>query len=355
MDLGEIRKRIDLIDYEVVKLINQRMEYALRLKKLKGRISDPEREQQVFCNINRFSRNLITPEFSERLYREIIEESKKIQEQDLKLIGFQGEHGAYSEAVSLLYDVSLTPISYREFIEIFNDVTTGQLDFGIVPIENSLEGAVTQVNDLLIETDLKIIGEINIPIHHCLLTLPETEYRDLKVVYSHPQALAQCREFILRHKLEPRPFYDTAGAAKMLSENRPGAAGVIANKLCAELYHLEIVQENIEDHESNSTRFIVLSRESGIEPGDKCSIIFSIKHEAGALFAVLKIFFDRRINLTRIESRPVRNDLGKYVFFSDFEGSDKEERVMESLKAVQDITVSFKFLGCYRSYKGAVA
>ena len=172
-----------------------------------------------------------------------------------------------------------------------------------------------------IETELKIVGEIKIPIHHCLLALPETEYRDLKIVYSHPQALAQCREFISRHKLEPRPFYDTAGAAKMLSEDRPDAACAIANKLCAELYHLEIIQENVEDHESNSTRFVILSRDESSEPGNKCSIMFSLKDEAGALFSILKIFSDRAINLTRIESRPHRNDPGNYVFFTDFEGS----------------------------------
>jgi prephenate dehydratase/chorismate mutase/prephenate dehydratase len=233
-------------------------------------------------------------------------------------------------------------------------VATGQLDFGIVPVENSLEGAVTQVNDLLTETGLHIVGEISISIHHCLLALPETEYRDLKVVYSHPQALAQCREFISRHRLEPRPFYDTAGAAKMLSDDRPEAAAVIANRLCAELYGLEIIKENIEDHPSNSTRFIVLSQNRSDQAGDKCSIIFSVKHEAGALYAILKQFSDAGINLTRIESRPARNIPGNYVFFSDFEGSDQDERVVQALDAVREKSMSFKFLGCYKSNRGAV-
>ena len=352
-DLNNIRKRIDMLDSRIIEFLNQRMELAIRARKFKQFIVDQKREQQIFSNIRKSSRSLLQPEFLEKLYRLVIDESKQIQEQNLIIIGFQGEHGAYSEVASLLYDHSLIPVSCKEFTEIFDEVSSGKINIGIVPVENSLEGAITQVNDLLVQTDLKIIGEVSIPVHHCLLALPETQYHDLKVVYSHPQALAQCHEFISRHRLEPRPFYDTAGAAKMLSENRPEAAGVIANKLCAELYRLEIIKENIEDHESNSTRFIVLSKEPSGEPGDKCSIIFSVKHEIGGLFSVLKMFSEKRINLTRIESRPIKNDPGNYVFFTDFEGSDKEDRVAGVLEEVQKLTTSFKFLGCYKSYKGA--
>jgi prephenate dehydratase/chorismate mutase/prephenate dehydratase len=354
-DLNIIRKKIDMIDSGIIELLNQRMELAVRARKFKQGVFDQKREQQIFNNIKKSSRNLLKPEFLEKLYGLIIDESKQVQEQNLITIGFQGEHGAFSEVASLLYDASLIPVSCKEFTEIFDEVLSGKINLGIVPVENSLEGAVTQVNDLLVQTDLRIVGEVGIPVHHCLLALPETQYHDLKVAYSHPQALAQCREFISRHRLEPRPFYDTAGAAKMLSENRPEATGVIANKLCAELYRLEIIKENIEDHESNSTRFIVLSKEAGDEPGgDKCSIVFSVKHEAGGLFTVLKAFYDKGINLTRIESRPAKGDPGKYVFFLDFEGSDKEDKVADILKEVLKSTTSFKFLGCYKSYKGAI-
>lgn len=352
MDIREIRKRIDLIDCGIINLLHRRMELALRLRRLKGSIFEPEREKEVLANIRRYSRGVIEPEFAERLYAEIIDESKQIQQQDLKLIGFQGEHGAYSEVASLAYEPSLMPIPCREFREVFEEVGTGQLDFGIVPVENSLEGAITEVNDLLIETGLKIVGEISIPVHHCLLALPGMEYGNLRVVYSHPQALAQCRGFIARRGLEPRPFYDTAGAARMLSDERPQDAGVIASRLCAEFYHLEVVEEDIEDHESNTTRFIVLSKCSGTEEGNKCSVVFSLRHEAGALFSVMKIFSDAGINLTRIESRPMRTDPGNYAFFLDFEGSDKEERVAGALDKVGKGVQMFKFLGCY---KGRIA
>jgi len=348
VDIQEIRKRIDLIDCETINMLHRRMELALRLRRLKGSIFEPEREAEVLGNVRRYSRGVIGPEFAERLYAEIIGESRRIQQQELRLMGFQGEHGAYSEVASIAYDPSLMPIPCREFREVFEEVGTGQLDFGIVPVENSLEGAITQVNDLLIETELKIAGETSIPIHHCLLALPGVEYRNLRVVYSHSQALAQCRGFIARHGLEPRPFYDTAGAARMLSDVRPQDAGVIASRLCAELYHLEVMKEDIEDHESNVTRFIVLSKYADTEEGNKCSVIFSLRHEAGTLFSVMKIFSDAGINLTRIESRPMRTAPGDYAFFLDFEGSDKDERVAGALDKIRKGVPMFKFLGCYK-------
>jgi prephenate dehydratase/chorismate mutase len=350
-DLDIIRRKIDMIDSDIMQLLNQRMEIAVRSRKLKRHVLDPVREEQIIENVKKYCYSLVGPEFSERIYRQIMEESRKVQEKNLMLIGFQGEHGAYSEAASLIYNPSLIPLPCKEFFQVFHEIATGQLDLGIVPVENSLEGSITQVNSLLIETELKIFGEIKMPIHHSLLALPETEYRDLRIVYSHPQALAQCRDFIARHKLEAKPFYDTAGAARMLSENKPDAACVIANKLCAELYRLEIMQENVEDHESNSTRFVILSRDENPEPGDKCSIIFSLKHESGALFSILKVFSDRALNLTRIESRPLRNDPGNYVFFVDFEGSDKDEKVTDVLKRIEKTTNSYKFCGCYKSHK----
>jgi prephenate dehydratase/chorismate mutase len=350
-DLAGIRKRIDTIDWGIIQLLKERMEISVRSRRLKRQVLDPDREQQIIENVKKYSHGLVQPDFSEGIYRQIMEESKNIQKKNLTLIGFQGEHGSYSEAASLAYSPSLVPLPCKEFYDVFHEITTGQLDLGILPVENSLEGPITQVNDLLIDTELKIVGEIKIPIHHCLLALPETEYRDLRIVYSHPQALAQCREFIARHNLEPRPFYDTAGAAKMLSEERPDAACAIANKLCAELYHLEVIQENVEDHESNSTRFVILSREENLEAGDKCSIIFSLKDEAGSLFSVLKIFSDRAINLTRIESRPHRTDPGNYVFFTDFEGSRGNDRVVDALDALRKKVTSYKSCGCYKSHK----
>ncbi|MDD3652768.1 MAG: prephenate dehydratase [Desulfotomaculaceae bacterium] len=352
--LVKLRKKIDLIDFEIIKLVNQRMEHTLRTRKLKQNILDQNREQEVMDAIRRHSRGLIKTEFSSKLFNEIISESKRLQREHLKLVGFQGEHGAYGEVAIRCIDPSLVPIPCPEFIDVFDEVLNEQLDYGIVPVENSLEGAVTQVNDLLVGVDaskVKIVGEIKVPIHHCLLALPDADVSEIKVVYSHPQALAQCRYFLHSRHLEPRPYYDTAGAAMMLSNERPRTAAAIASKLCAELYNLQVLFENIEDNQTNSTRFLLLSREEGKVGGNKCSIVFSTEHKAGSLFAVLKIFSDAGLNLTRIESRPIRNDPGKYAFLLDFEGSSQDQKVSDTLEKLKKEASMFKFLGCYREVR----
>lgn len=349
--LIKLRKKIDLIDFEIIKLVNQRMEHTLRTRRLKQNILDRGREQEIMAAIRRHSRGLIKPEFSSKLFSDIISESKRLQGQHLKLVGFQGEHGAYGEVAIRSVDPALVPIPCPEFADVFDEVLNGQLDYGLVPVENSLEGAVTQVNDLLVEADaskIKIVGEIKIPIRHCLLALPGADPREIKVVYSHPQALAQCRQFLHERQLELRPYYDTAGAAMMLSDERPRTAAAIANKLCAELYNLQVLFENIEDNRSNTTRFLLLAKEENKEAGNKCSIIFSTEHKAGSLFAVLKLFSDAGLNLTRIESRPIRNDPGKYAFLLDFQGSSRDQKVIDTIEKAKKETVVFKFLGCYQ-------
>lgn len=348
--LEELRQKIDVIDFEILKLINQRMEHTLRTRKLKSKVVDRNREEEVIATIRNRSTTLIRPEFSEELYRKLIAESKFLQNKGLKLIGFQGEHGAYGEVAVNALERQLVPIPCLEFADVFEEVLNGQLDFGIVPVENSLAGAVTQVNDLLVEVDtekITIIGEVTIPIHHCLLALPGTDYRDIKTVYSHSQALAQCRRFVDRHKFEPIPYYDTAGAAMMLSKDKPRAAAAIASKLCAELYNLEVLFEDIADNKTDSTRFLILSNQKSDKKGTKCSIVFSTEHVAGALFSIVKVFSEAGLNMTRIESRPIREDPGKFAFLLDFLGSDEDPKVREALEKIEKEAVIFKFLGCY--------
>ncbi len=347
-ELESMRQRIDAIDDKLVRLLAERMEVAVRLGRLKLAVMDRGREQAVLEHIRRLSGDLLRPEFSERLYGEIFLESRRLQEERLKLIGFQGEHGAYSELAARSYDSSLIPIPCTQFADVFEGVEKGRLDLGIVPMENSLEGSVTQASDLLREKSLKIVAAIRLPVHHCLLTLPETEGEEIRVVFSHPQASGQCSRFTSKKGLEVRPFYDTAGAARMLAAGRLPSAGVIAGRLCAELYGLKVVAEDIEDHPSNRTRFAVLSREATETPGDKCSVICSARHEAGTLFRMLRVFSDRGINLTRIESRPMRDDPERYSFLVDFEGSRNDKVVEEAMGALQESTDSVRLLGCYK-------
>ena len=347
MGLQDLRGKIDLIDFEIVKLLNRRFEYALRTKNLKPAVQDTEREAQILEEGGPRSDTLVRPTFSRRLFQEVLRESKALQAEDPKLVGFQGEHGAYSEVAAYGFNASWVAIPCGSFAEVFEAVDSGQFEYGVVPVENSLEGAVTRVNDLLVETDVAIVGDIHVPVHHCLLSLPETSREEVRVVYSHPQALGQCREYLKRHGLEERPFYDTSGAAMMLSKDRPRASAVIASELCAGLYGLQVLEERIEDHASNSTRFVLLSKTNDTDDGEKCSIIFSTLHQAGALLSVLERFSRAGINLSRIESRPVRADPGRYAFLLDFEGSTRDTRVKEILAQIEEDSVLFKFLGCY--------
>ena len=349
MGLSEIRKSIDLLDSEILKLLNHRMELVLMAKRFKDTIQDSQREKEVLSMIRMNSTDLISPEFIETLYREIIKESRKVQENAYALIAFQGEHGAYGEVASKAWDGTLIPIPCKEFREVFEGVESGLYDYGIVPVENTLGGAVSQVNQLLINTDLCVVGAVELPIHLCLLALPGSDHRDIRSVYSHPQALSQCRRFLARNKLEPLEWTDTAGAAKMLAEKKPKRAAAIASKLSARLCNLEIIKENVQDLESNLTRFLVLAKEENKGQGHKCSIRFCTEHKAGALFSALEVFAKRHMNLTRIESIP--NEPGNYAFFLDFEGSNKEDRVAEALEEVKSMTTDFKLMGCYRERK----
>ena len=347
MKLNEIRSKIDHIDRELLVLLQERMGLALRSKKFKAAISDPRREEDLLARAERLNLDLVERSFTRQLLETIIQESKRLQEEERPLVAFQGEHGAYGEVASRQLVPNGAFIPCLEFVDVFRGVEEGDLDLGVVPVENSLEGAVTQVNDLLTTTDLKVIGEINVPVKHCLLATRGTDYREIRVVYSHPQALAQCRGFLMRNKLEPHPFYDTAGAAKMLARESPKAAAAIASRLCAELYDLDIIKDGIEDGSSNSTRFLLLSREPYQGRGNKTSIIFAVPHEAGKLYDVLRLFAEANINLTRIASMPLRSDPGNYSFFLDFEGALDDEHVTGVMEKMNKLSIGMKVLGSY--------
>ncbi|MDJ0761534.1 MAG: prephenate dehydratase [Myxococcota bacterium] len=347
MRLDEIRKKIDKIDRELLVLLQERMGLALRSRKFKATTSDPHREETLLTKAEQLGLDLVERSFTRQLLKTIIEESKRLQDEHRPLIAFQGEHGAYGEVAARKLAPEGAYIPCMEFIDVFRGVEEGHFDFGVVPVENSLEGAVTQVNDLLTDTDLNVISETGVSINHCLLATSNMDYREIGIVYSHPQALAQCRAFLMRNKLDPHPFYDTAGAAKMLARENPRGTAAIASALCAELYDLQILEQGIEDNQSNTTRFLLLSRERRTGDGDKTSIIFATPHHSGKLHNVLKLFADAGINLTRIASMPLRSDPGNYSFFLDFEGSDKEARVANILTELEELTISMKLLGCY--------
>jgi len=347
MELKDLRERIDRIDRDIVELLDERMELAIRSEKFKERIDDPEREREIMARLEALNCDLVEAEFRKKILRSIMEEGKRLQREHGKLVAFQGEHGAYGEMAARRLSPESVYVPCIEFADVFKGVEEGYFDLGAIPVENLLAGSVSQPNNLLIDTKLRVSGEVNVDVNHCLVAPKGTDYRQVHMVYSHPQALAQCHGFIVRNKLEPRPYYDTAGAAKMIAKENPFGAAAIASRLAAEIYDLEVIKTGIEDDEGNFTRFLMISKEPYQDEGDKCSMVFATKHEAGALFSVLRLFSDAGINLTRIASAPRRSDPGNYNFFCDFEGSDRDGKVKAILSKISENTVHFNFLGCY--------
>ncbi len=266
---------------------------------------------------------------------------------------FQGERGAYSEMAALQHfgsDIEL--ISRRTLSEVFDAIESKEADCAVVPIENSIEGSVNETYDLLINTKKIVCNEIYFRVVHCLISYKDSDLSKVKSVYSHPQALGQCRNFLQKHKLEPIPFYDTAGSVKMLKEFPIDNAGAIASERAAETYDMKIIEKGIEDSKNNYTRFIVLTDKDSEPTGnDKTLVIFTAKHVPGALHKVIGEFASRDINLTMIVSRPTKEKPWEYNFYVDFEGHRKDQKVQECLEHLKDNTEFLKVLGSYPKFK----
>lgn len=266
-------------------------------------------------------------------------------------IAFQGTEGAYSEEASLKTFPGSTAIGLPTFHQVFSAVSNGEFEFGVVPVENTTAGIINQTYDLLLETDLHVVGEIVLKVEHCLLAPPGTRMEDLQRVISHPQGLAQCDGFIARYKLEAEPVYDTAGAARELAEHpRPGLAA-IASRRAAERYGLQILAEGIQDFSGNYTRFFVLSREDlpRREGPYKTSVVFTTRHRPGELLAALQAFADQGINLTKLESRPRRDPDRPFspIFYADFEGHAEDAGPSQALLVLLRRASFVKVLGSY--------
>jgi len=264
-------------------------------------------------------------------------------------VTYQGEAGAYSEmAVYKFFGHKVEPVPCKDFRDVFESVKTGAASNGVIPIENSIEGSVNQNYDLFLTYDLKVCGEVEIKLAHVLIGNPQTKLEDIETVYSHPQALAQCRNYLEKHKWEIIPAYDTAGSVKIIKEKQLFNAAAIASEKAAERYDMKILARDIADNPFNYTRFLVLAHEDAAPTGDdKTSIIFSAKHAPGALYHALGEFASRNINLTKIESRPTKTTAWQYNFYLDFEGHRTEKRCTEALQALEKYATFVKILGSY--------
>ena len=279
----------------------------------------------------------------------------------MKKVSFQGEPGAYSESAAKAYakkrlEGEITTIPCSTFKQVLDNTETGISDYSILPVENSIEGNVGESYDALLTSSVYAIGELYHKIEHCLIGSGKLE--EIDTVYSHPQALGQCRNFLQDGSYKTVPTYDTAGSVKIVKDMNEKNVACIASKNAATIYNMPIIKENIENDSNNYTRFLILKMEkplSGYENEDaKTSIVFSIKHESGALYKIIRIFNENKINLTKIESRP-KNDgsvivPGKkweYNFYVDFIGHESNENITKVLSEIKNSTSFLKIIGSY--------
>jgi len=272
----------------------------------------------------------------------------------IPLVAFQGERGSFSEeAAYKLLGRRVRVLPCETFAAIFASVARGQANFCLVPIENTLAGSVHENYDLLLANHLHIVAEVNLRIVHNLIAMPGTARKDVRHVYSHPVALAQCVEFFRQNpKIKREPFYDTAGAVKMLAERHLPGAAAIGSRVAAEVYNARILARHLEDHKENYTRFLLLSKTAKVSPrANKVTIVFSPPNVPGSLYKCLSVFALRDIDLAKLESRPLHGRPWEYFFYADFFGNVKEERSKNALAHLGEVTNFQRVLGCYESAK----
>ncbi|MBI4180701.1 MAG: prephenate dehydratase [Chloroflexi bacterium] len=351
MSLEDLRKKIDETDTRLVRLIAERIRTVEKIGKEKMKqgkqIEDIAREQRVLENVKTVAREeKISQAGIESIYKEIMSVAKSAEG---TVVAFQGETGAYSEEAAFqFFGHSIHPKPCENLDDVFKAVEQGGAQFSIVPVENSLEGSINRAYDLLLDSELRVCGEINLRVVHCLIVRPETRRESIKKVYSHPQALGQCQAFLKHMNYEIIPTYDTAGSVKMLKEKGITDGAAIASARAAEIYRMQIIAREIEDNPNNFTRFFIIAKEDSPATGnDKTSIVFAVKHQPGALYQFLKELASRNINLTKIESRPTRQKPWEYNFYLDFEGHREDKGIRETMAELEKSAIFLKVLGSY--------
>lgn len=276
---------------------------------------------------------------------------------DDRSVAFQGERGAYSEDACYKYfgnDMETRP--FPDFKSVFEAVETDSVTHAVVPVENSIEGSVTQVNDLLLDHDLTVTGEVIVPVKHCLLVHPDANFDTIVEVSSHPQALGQCRKFLDNYpQWRQVPAYDTAGSARLVAESGRMDLAAIASRRAANVYGLKVLKEDIQSEVVNYTRFFILEKNpSPAKDANKTSIVFATKNVPGALYNAMGELASRGINLSKLESRPRRNKPWVYVFYADFDGNIDDPNCHAAVSGLLRSGAFVKILGSYRKAEGWV-
>ncbi len=354
-DLSDLRERIDAIDRELQRLLNERAACALKVGEVKqAEPSDeppvfyrPEREAQILARLKKENIGPLSDQHMARLFREIISCCLNL-EQPLT-IAYLGPPGTYTEAATIKqFGHFAGTRSMSSIDEVFREVESEGAHYGVVPVENSTEGMVNHTLDCFMESGLNICAEVELPIHHALMVDSKAADAPIEEIFSHAQSLAQCRSWIDSHYpgVKRTPVDSNAEAARRVV-GEVGAAA-IAGDMAAERYGLRILASNIEDRADNKTRFLVIGRQKvGPSGNDKTSLLVSTRNESGALYKILEPFHRHDISLTRIETRPSRSGSWSYVFFIDFDGHQSNDKVRLVLDEIGELAMEVRPLGSY--------
>jgi len=374
-DLLKLRDEIDKIDNEIVALYERRMEIAEGVAKYKiktgKKVFDKEREKDKLKTLSakassEFSRIGILELFEhimsisrKKQYR-LLTESGLVEIPELEAVNdfvvpnarivFQGVEGAYSQlAMTEYFGQDCDSFHVDTWKDAMEAISNGEADFAVLPIENSSAGIVSENYDLLVEYDNYIVGEQVISIKHALMGTPDSTLSDINCVYSHPQALMQCGDYLYQHaEWDKISLKNTAVAAKKIMDDGDKTHAAIASELTAKIYGLKILDENISNSENNATRFIIVTNKKICRStSNRVSICFEVAHESGSLYHMLSHFIYNNINMTNIQSRPIKGKKWEYRFFVDFEGRLEDTGVINALKGIKEEATSLKILGTY--------
>ena len=374
IDLKETRDRIDDVDKEIAALFEKRMRLVEKIAEYKKEnhmdVVDAEREEEMIRDLRKMASSEFNSIGIRDLMQQIISISRKRQYQiqtaydvdpqldfeeiDViykdKRVVFQGVEGAYSYAAMYKYfgkDVKSS--NARTFKDALDAIIKKKADFAVLPIENSTAGIVTDMYDLLMDYDISIVDEQTVKIEHNLVGLEETDFSKIKTVYSHPQALAQCKVFLDNHpEWEIKEYSNTAAAAKKVMEDKDPTQVAISSQYAAEIFNLKILRKNIFFDPYNTTRFVIVSRNKMFRSeANRVSICFDLKHSSGSLYNILSHIMYNGLNMTMIESRPIPNSPWEYRFFIDFEGNLKDAAVKNALLGIRQDANYMRILGNY--------
>ncbi len=350
-----LRGKIDRIDEQLVALLNRRARLAIKIghsKSGQGRSSYvPEREKRIFTRLARLNGGPLKASHLRAIFREIISSCLSL-EQPLR-IAYLGPAGTYTQqAASEQFGSGAALVPFASIDGVFDEVERDRADYGVVPVENSTEGVVAQTLDRFVPSPLTIKAEVLLRIDHCLLAR-QAHPRQLRRIVSHPQSLAQCRDWLARSYPDVPVEEVASNAAAAAAAARYSGTAAIAGRRAAERYNLQVVAASIQDQPHNVTRFLVIGGDGRGSPSgdDKTSILFAVPHEAGALYRSLEVFARQRINLSTIESRPLKGRAWEYVFFVDLAGHAEEPGMAKALATLRHRTLFVKVLGSYPSWR----